>query len=48
MFKIDTRGVSGKDLATGDPKYMSGIVWRLALYEVRRIDKRVSIGQVLK
>lgn len=33
-FKMDVRGVSGKDLLTGDLKYLSGIVWRLAGYEV--------------
>lgn len=38
-FKVDVRGVSGRDLLTGDLKYLSGIVWRLAGYEVQRIDK---------
>lgn len=47
LFRTDVRGVSGRDLASGDQKYLSGIVWRLAPYEVRRVDKRVPIGQVL-
>lgn len=48
MFRIDVRGVSGRDLAFGDPKYLSGIIWRLALYEIRRVDKKVPVNQILQ